>query len=29
MSIDEIADLANEEPKKIYAILLKEKLILT
>jgi hypothetical protein len=27
MSIDEIADLANEEPKKIYTILLKEKLI--
>ncbi|MEY4926046.1 MAG: hypothetical protein RI894_482 [Bacteroidota bacterium] len=27
MSIDEIADLANEEPEKIYTILQKEKLI--
>ncbi len=27
MSIDEIAELANEEPEKIYTILLNEKLI--
>ena len=27
MSIDEIAEFVGEEPKKIYTILLKEKLI--